>query len=108
MSSLVKQFGEPLNKDLSGGSPYFQKLRESPPLPARAVFLLEKFYGMKNTGSSIAPEKLNSLNETIAPIEILELAESSRAPKSSSAPTETILRSQLQLRVRSLLGNLKK
>ncbi|NJR24166.1 MAG: hypothetical protein HC786_19385 [Richelia sp. CSU_2_1] len=59
MSSLVKQFGEPLAKDLSGGSPYFQKLRESPPLPARAVFLLEKFYGMKNAGGSIKCHRLS-------------------------------------------------
>ncbi|MCC3595843.1 MAG: hypothetical protein EAZ94_23975 [Oscillatoriales cyanobacterium] len=56
MSSLVKQFGEPLAKDLSGGSPYFQKLRESPPLPERAILLLQKFYGMKKAESSIAPE----------------------------------------------------
>ncbi|MGL5061096.1 MAG: hypothetical protein ACRC62_14075, partial [Microcoleus sp.] len=85
MSSLVNQFGAPLAKDLSGGSPYFQKLRESPPLPARAVFLLEKFYGMKNAGSSIASEHsispANSIapTETTPPIEIIASTESSIA-----------------------------
>jgi hypothetical protein len=79
MSSLVKQFGEPLAKDLSGSSPYFQKLRESPPLPARAVFLLEKFYGMKNAGSSIAPEHSIAPESSIAPTETIAAPESSIA-----------------------------
>ncbi|MEG3861254.1 hypothetical protein [Microcoleus sp. herbarium12] len=48
MSSLSKQFGSPIAKDLSPDSPYFQKLRESPPLPTGASLLLHKFYGIKD------------------------------------------------------------
>jgi hypothetical protein len=54
MSSLSKQFGSPIAKDLSLDSPYFQKLRESPPLPNRASLLLQKFYGIQDTENAIA------------------------------------------------------
>ncbi|WP_293351608.1 MULTISPECIES: hypothetical protein [unclassified Microcoleus] len=61
MSSLSKQFGSPIAKDLSPDSPYFQKLRESPPLPNRASLLLQKFYGIQDTENAIAtsePQKM--------------------------------------------------
>ncbi|MCC3575660.1 MAG: hypothetical protein JGK30_14610 [Microcoleus sp. PH2017_40_RAT_O_B] len=61
MSSLSKQFGSPIAKDLSTDSPYFQKLRESPPLPNRASLLLYKFYGIKDTENDLAtsePQKM--------------------------------------------------
>ena len=54
MSSLSKQFGSPIAKDLSPDSPYFQKLRESPPLPNKASLLLQKFYGIQDTENAIA------------------------------------------------------
>jgi hypothetical protein len=92
MSSLVKQFGEPLAKDLSGGSPYFQKLRESPPLPPRAVFLLEKFYGIKNAGSSIDLTESSIVPESsIAPTENSIVPKNSSALENSSAPESSII-----------------
>lgn len=71
MSSLSKQFGSPIAKDLSPDSPYFQKLRESPPLPNRASLLLQKFYGIQDTENDLAtsdPQKTLQQNVDNSPL----------------------------------------